>query len=173
MAGTHGGDDMEKVESWQSVGEFVARHPGQTFYLTEYVDYQSPDGRFRKYRLICVDGEWFPYHLAIHTDWKVHYFRTEMADHAWMRDEEEAFLRAPHTVFDESCFDVLRAIAAASQLDYCGIDCALTHDGRLLVFETNAAMLVHDEKEEPFTNKNQYIVKIKNAFDAMLARLAK
>ncbi len=173
LAGTHGGDDMEKVDSWQAVGEFVARHPGQVFYLAEYVDYQSADGWFRKYRLICVDGAWFPYHLAIHKDWKVHYFRTAMVDHAWMREEEEAFLRAPEGVFDQACFDALHAITAASGLEYYGIDCALTNDCCLLVFEANATMLVHDEKEAPFTSKNRYIGNIKIAFDAMLARLAR
>jgi hypothetical protein len=38
------------------------------------------------------------------------------------------------------------------------------------VFEANAAMLVHDEKTETFAYKNQYIARIKQAFDALLSR---
>ena len=42
-------------------------------YFIEYIDYRSPDGYFRKYRFIFVDGEILPYHLAIAEDWKVHH----------------------------------------------------------------------------------------------------
>ena len=41
-----------------------------------------------------------PYHLAIHNDWKVHHFRTDMADHSWMRQEEERFLENLGSVFN-------------------------------------------------------------------------
>jgi hypothetical protein len=95
-----------------------------------------------------------------------------MANQAWMRREEESFLKDPHLVFDEPHQAALRAVAAATRLDYCGIDCALDSNGDIVVFETNAAMLVHDEEDEMFTYKNPYVIKIKNAFDAMLRRLA-
>jgi glutathione synthase/RimK-type ligase-like ATP-grasp enzyme len=75
-------------------------------------------------------------------------------------------------VFDEPHHAALRDVAAATGLDYCGIDCALDHNGDIVVFETNAAMLVHDEKDEIFAYKNPYIAKIKDKFDAMLRRLA-
>ena len=55
------------------------------YYLIEYIDYRSDDGFFRKYRVIFLDGEILPYHLAIHDDWKVHHFRTDMANHTWMK----------------------------------------------------------------------------------------
>jgi hypothetical protein len=119
--------------------------------------------------VIFVDGEILPYHLAIHNDWKVHHFRTDMADHAWMRQEEEHFLENLGGVFNAAQQDALRAMARATGLDYGGIDCGIDRDGRIVVFEANAAMLVHDEKTEVFAYKNQYIARIKQAFDAMLS----
>jgi hypothetical protein len=92
LAGTHGGDDFDKCENRNDIAAFVARRPEANYYLTEYADYRSDDGWFRKYRFIFIDGEIWPYHLAIHDDWKVHHFRTGMANHAWMRQEEERFL---------------------------------------------------------------------------------
>ena len=172
LAGNHGGDDFEKLADWNAVADFVARRPEADYYLTQYADYRSADGFFRKYRFISVDGELLPYHLAIHDDWKVHHFRTDMANREWMRREEESFLREPRLVFDEPRLAALKAVAAASGLDYCGIDCALDGDGDLVVFETNACMLVHDEKDEIFAYKNPYIAAIKDAFQAKLARLA-
>jgi hypothetical protein len=102
----------------------------------------------------------------------VHHFRTDMANQAWMREEEEAFLKEPHNVFNAEHFAAFHQMAAAIGLDYCGIDCSLDRDGNIVVFEANATMLVHDEKNPPFLYKNPYIAKIKEAFDAMLTKMA-
>jgi tetratricopeptide (TPR) repeat protein len=170
VAGTHGGDDFDKFDNWLDIAEFVAKRPDANYYLIEYIDYRSLDGLFRKYRVIFIDGELMPYHLAIHNDWKVHHFRTDMANHAWMRREEERFLEDMGGVFNASHQDSLRAMARATELDYGGIDCGIDRDGRIVVFESNAAMLVHDEKTQDFEYKNRYIARIKVAFDAMLSR---
>ena len=172
LAGKHGGDEFEKLSDLPAIAEFASRCPEADYYLTEYADYRSADGFFRKYRLISINGELLPYHLAIHDHWKVHHFRTDMANQAWMREEEEAFLREPQLVFNEAHRSALLAVAAASGLDYCGIDCALDGAGRIVVFETNASMLVHDEKDATFAYKNSYIARIKAAFAAKLAGLA-
>ena len=84
------------------------------YYLIEYINYRSDDGFFRKYRIIFLDGEIMPYHLAIHDDWKVHHFRTDMANHAWMRKEEEWFLSDIGNVFDAAHQDALLAMARAT-----------------------------------------------------------
>jgi len=170
VAGTHGGDDFDKFDNWPDIADFVAKQPDANYYVIEYIDYRSSDDLFRKYRLIFVDGEILPYHLAIHDDWKVHHFRTRMADHAWMRREEERYLENPGGVFNAAQQEALRAMARATGLDYGGIDCGVDRDGRIVVFEANAAMLVHDEKTAIFDYKNQYIARIKYAFDAMLSR---
>jgi tetratricopeptide (TPR) repeat protein len=170
VAGTHGGDDFDKFEKWPEIAEFVAKRPEAIYYVIEYIDYRSTDDLYRKYRIIFIDGEIMPYHLAIHNDWKVHHFRTDMADHAWMRQEEERFLEDPGSVFNAAHMNALRAMAKATGLDYGGIDCGIGRDGRIVVFEANAAMLVHDEKTETFAYKNQYIARIKQAFDALLSR---
>lgn len=170
VAGTHGGDDFDKFDNWSDIAGFVDKRPDPNYYLIEYLDYQSEDGFFRKYRVIFIEGELLPYHLAIHDDWKVHHFRTDMANHPWMRREEERFLENMGGVFNASHQDSLRTMARATELDYGGIDCGVDRDGRIVVFEANAAMLVHDEVAEDFKYKNRYVAKIKHAFDAMLAR---
>ena len=172
LAGNHGGDDFEKLADLSAVAAFVARRSEESYYLTEFADYRSADGFYRKYRLICIDGVLFPYHLAIHDDWKVHHFRTDMENQAWMRAEEEAFLREPGGVFDGERLAALGQVAAATGLDYCGIDCGIDREGRVVVFEANASMLVHEERDGLFAYKNRYVASIKDAFRALLARLA-
>ena len=168
--GTHGGDDFEKIEDPAELAAFVSRHDTD-HYLIEYVDYRSADGHFRKYRFIFVDGEVLPYHLAIGNDWKVHHVSTDMVNQAWMQAEEEAFLKDPARVFNSAHCDALRAIQQRIGLEYFGIDCGLDRAGNLVVFEVNASMLVH-ERNEDFPYKAPFVLRIRQAFDAMLQKFA-
>jgi len=169
--GTHGGDDFEKVESSEALAAILAQQAATDRYFIEYIDYRSVDGYFRKYRFIFVDGEILPYHLAIADDWKVHHDSTDMADHQWMQREEEAFLNNPAGVFGRSHYQVLREIQERIGLDYFGVDCALDRSGKLVMFEANASMLVHDQNEE-FSYKAPFVHRIKSAFDGMLRKFA-
>ena len=169
LSGRHGGDDFEMIASAADLEKLIARHPTEDHYLIEYLDYQSVDGFFRKYRFFFVGNEILPYHLAIGSSWKVHHFRTEMADHPWMQKEEEEFLRAPEAVFGIRQFAALRAIRGAIGLDYFGVDCSLDRDGNVIVFEVNASMLAHDNNYTmPY--KTPYVRRIKAAFAEMLKK---
>jgi tetratricopeptide (TPR) repeat protein len=170
-AGTHGGDDFEKIENLGELARFLARRPKVDHYVIEYVDYASSDGHFRKYRFIFVGEEILPYHLAIGNEWKVHHVSTDMANQPWMQREEAAFLANPAAVFNPAHDQALRVVRERFGLDYFGIDCGLDPDGNLIVFEVNASMLVHDDNAE-FPYKDPFVRVIKTAFDAMLRNRA-
>ena len=169
LSGTHGGEKMELLATASALSDYLAATEGDKFYLTQYVDYRSPDGLFRKYRYIFVNGEILPYHLAIGDDWKVHHASTRMVDTPWMQDEERAFLEAPHSVFDAQAYNVLRAIQNEIGLDYFGIDCAIDRAGHVLAFEVNSTMLVH-MRNTSFPYKDPHVRKIKDTFAKMLAK---
>jgi len=170
--GTHGGDDFEMFDDVNKAAGFMARHPGAEHYLIEYLDYRSADGHFRKYRFIFIDDEILPYHLAIGLDWKLHHDSTDMIDHGWMQREEQAYLTDPMAFFTSSHYQALRAIRAALGLEYFGIDCGLDAAGNLVVFEVNASMLVHQHNEN-FPYKAPFVERIRQAFEAMLRKMAK
>jgi len=170
--GTHGGDDFDKIDGADELTAYLAKPAETDRYFIEYADYRSADGFFRKYRFIFVNGEVLPYHLAICDDWKVHHVNTDMANQKWMQDEEAAFLNDPTLVFNEGHYEALRTIQERIDLEYFGIDCSVDTNGDLLVFEVNASMLVHDDNAE-FPYKNPAVYRIKAAWDAMLARIAK
>lgn len=170
-AGTHGGEDFEKIDDLDALSQFLVQRREHDHYVIEYVDYASQDGYFRKYRFIFVGQEILPYHLAILDDWKVHHDATDMANQPWMQREEAAFLTDPATVFTPAHDRALRAIAARIGLDYFGIDCAIDARGDLLVFEVNASMLVHADNAG-FPYKDPAVRAIKQAFEAMLRQRA-
>ena len=170
-AGTHGGDDFEKIDDAADLTAFLAQRGESDRYFIEYIDYRSCDGYFRKYRFIFVDEQILPYHLAIADDWKVHRDSTDMANQRWMQQEEEAFLNDPATVFNSGHYRVLREIQQRIGLEYFGIDCGLDRAGNLVVFEVNASMLVHDQNRD-FPYKAPFVHRIKSAFDEMLRKFA-
>jgi tetratricopeptide (TPR) repeat protein len=166
-AGTHGGEDFEKMEDLAQLHAFLSRHDAGQYYLTPFVDYRSDDGYFRKYRFFCVGDEILPYHLAIDNKWKVHHVTTSMASHSWMQAEERAFLDDPWQVFGVTQRAAVQSIRDTIGLDYFGIDCALARDGAVVVFEVNASMLVHGNNQA-FSYKTKAVERIKQAFHAML-----
>jgi len=166
-AGTHGGDDFEKIETPAELEAFAARFAASDIYLIEYLDYRSADGFHRKYRFIFVGEAILPYHLAIDANWKLHHEKTDMAHQPWMQREEEEFLAEPTKVFGPQHYRALEAIRQAIGLDYFGIDCGLDAAGDLVVFEVNASMLVHDHNER-FPYKAPAVERIKQAFNALL-----
>ncbi len=167
--GSHGGEDARLVASWADLAECGAYHRGA--YVTEFVDSRGTDGFYRKYRAIFVDRAPYSYHLAMSRHWLVHYWTAEMPANAVHREEEKRFLDDPEAAIGATAMRALAAIGARLDLDYAGIDFAILPDGRLLVFEANATMLVHAEESEMFAYKNPAARRIRDAFDAMLARL--
>jgi glutathione synthase/RimK-type ligase-like ATP-grasp enzyme len=167
--GSHGGVGLQLIESAAALAALnLAPHD---HYACDYRNYCSADGYFRKYRVIFIDGEPYPYHLAISRHWLVHYVSAEMLPHAWKRAEEQRFLDDPAAVLGPLAMQALRAIGQRMNLDFCGIDFSLLEDGRILLFEANATMLVHLEQfHAALRFKNPYVQRILDAFDRMLNR---
>ena len=165
----HGGRACERIDDRAALLAYRDRVGAESYDVAEFVDYRSEDGYFRKYRVMFVDGVPYPYHLAVDTNWLIHYHRAPMAEHAWMREEEQRFLTAPAAAFPHWA-TTLPGIARSVGLDYFGIDCALLPDGRVLVFEADVAMLVHDF--DPAPGKRAAVAAIRGALDALLERRA-
>jgi hypothetical protein len=169
--GSHAGHGLAKLESAGACAGYVEEHPAAHYFVCPFVDYSSADGYFRKYRFVYVDGVPYPVHLAISDNWMIHYYNALMAQHAWMRDEEAAFLADPRAAFDGPRFEAIVNIGAAVQLEYFGIDCTIDRDGNVFVFEADAAMLVHtSDPVDVYPYKHEYIPRIYRAVEKMLDR---
>ncbi len=139
--GLHMGRGMIRVDNAPAFGEAARSLPAKHELIAiDYVDTRSPDGAWRKYRVLTIDGVLYPMHLAIGQRWDVHYFSAAMAERADYRAEEARFLADPYAVLGARASDALVRVQAALGLDYAGIDFALAGDGRIVVFEANAAM---------------------------------
>ena len=166
---SHAGTDLQKVDHAAALRDYLAAHPASAFYLARFVDYSGPDGQFRKYRIVLVDGRPFICHLAISSHWMVHYLNAGMDDSAAKRAEEAAGMAAFDEGFARRHAAALAEIDARIGLPWLGIDCAETRDGRLLIFEVDNAMVVHamdDPGRYPY--KGPAMAKVFGAFEGML-----
>jgi hypothetical protein len=136
------GEHFVRIAGPLELSSEVAHLPGAVVLAIEYIDSRSADGAFRKYRVMTIGGRLYPMHLAIAPEWKVHYFRSAMAERFDHREEEAAFLGDMQGVLGARAVAALERVAALLGLDYGGIDFALRPDARVLVFEANATMVI-------------------------------
>ncbi|WPL18568.1 Glutathione synthase/Ribosomal protein S6 modification enzyme (glutaminyl transferase) [Thiorhodovibrio winogradskyi] len=170
---SHAGQDMVKLDSPEDLTQALTQMPGDAFFVSPFIDYRSPDGRYRKYRLVFIQGRPFACHMAVSDTWMIHYLNAGMAESAEKRAEEAAFMANFNQGFATRHSQALAAIQQAVGLDYFGIDCAESADGRLLVFEVDAAMVVHAmDPFDIFPYKQPAMADIFAAFRVMLLEAA-
>jgi hypothetical protein len=123
---------------------------------------------------MMVGGDIYPLHLAISDDWKVHYFTADMADRADHRAEESAFLEDMPKIIGAEAMSGLQAVARTLDLDYGGIDFGLGPDGKVLLFEANATMVVNPPDSDPrWDYRRGPVERIFKAVHSMLQRHAR
>jgi Tfp pilus assembly protein PilF/glutathione synthase/RimK-type ligase-like ATP-grasp enzyme len=147
--GFHGGQHFVRVETIAALAGAVEELPGEELLVIEYLDARGKDGRSRKYRVMLIDGQLYPLHVAISHDWKIHYFSADMAESAENRAEDEAFLADMPGVLGEAAVGALRQVQELLGLDYGGIDFGLNERGEVLIFEANSTMTVVVPDRDP------------------------
>ena len=167
--GFHTGRHFVRVESAAALAQAAAALPGAELTAMQYLDSRGADGKARKYRVMMIDGRLYPLHLAISSDWKIHYFTAEMADQAGHRAEDAAFLANMSAVLGPRAMRALEQIQSALGLDYAGMDFGLSPAGDLLLFEANATMVVNPpEPDERWAYRHPAVERILAAVRRML-----
>jgi len=168
---THAGQGFEKLKSNEDFVAYYEAHPEPEFFIAEYFDYRSPDGLFRKYRIVLIDGAPYLCHLAISDHWIVHYVSANMAASEWKRNEEASAMESFDRDFAVRHENAFAAIYEGLGLDYVVLDCGETPDGCLLLFEVDVAGWIHaTDPVDVFPYKLKYMQKAFDAFRGLLAK---
>lgn len=172
--GSHAGLGLEKLETFSDVTAYLETQEQSHFYISRFVDYRSPDGQFRKYRIVLIEGRPFLCHLGISDHWMIHYLNAGMSESAEKRAEEAACMEHFDEDFAQRHAAAMQAVYQRMGLEYLGIDCAETPDGQFLIFEVDTGMVVHDmDPPDIFPYKHAQMSKVFAAFRNMLLRAAK
>jgi hypothetical protein len=171
--GSHAGAGLLKLDEAAAVAAYLAEQPAERFYVSPFIDYAGPDGLYRKQRIALIEGRPFLCHHAVSAHWMVHYMNAAMLESAENRAEEARMMETFDEDFAARHAAAFAAMAERIGLDYFAIDCGETKDGRLLLFEADVAMIVHDmDPPDLFPYKKPQMRKVMAAFEAMLRRAA-
>ena len=168
MAGDHGGKSMIRVNSRE---DYRALHvypfDGRDFYLTEYVEGKDSAGYHQRQRLVVIDGKPILRGSLYDQDWKVHgASRSFMLEReSWEDDHVRSNLLETEVI--PRLETAVQEITNRLKLEIFGIDCSLSPEGEMLIFEANANMniLTNDHPQ-----MNERMDRIKSRIHAMLAR---
>ena len=158
LAGTHTGKIIGVVDGPDAL-EAACAGPGR-FILTEFVDFRSPDGLYRKYRMWSFGGAAIFRHMIVADDWNVHVSMRHsfMASRPALIEEEKRLLEQPHGAFPDIVHQVFAAVQQRIGLDFFGMDFGLDRQGQVVLFEANATMSFFPLERPPhFT----YLAKIR------------
>ena len=168
--GSQAGVDLHKIDSAAAVADYLAGLQETEFFMAPFIDYSDAQGEYRKIRIALIGGQPFVCHMAISTNWMIHYVNAGMYAEAWKRSEEARFM-AEFPKFIARHQAALDGIAQRMQLDYLVMDCAETRTGELLLFEIDHGGVVHAmDVEQLFPYKNAHIARARDAFCALLQR---
>jgi hypothetical protein len=166
---SHGGEDFEKIADASALTHYLYKSACDVFYVSDYLDCSQPDGRFRKFRIAMIDTQPYVCHLAISDDWVVHYKSAHMELSLQKRQEEEKFMREFDAVFRVQYGAALSRIAHRLGLDYVVLDCAISREGQLVLFEADIGAWIHDTDDpDVYPYKSEIMNKAFTAFTKML-----
>jgi Flp pilus assembly protein TadD len=160
----HGGNYFVRVENQEALKSASDELPGDKLLVIEFLDCRSEDNLFRKYRVMSINGAFYPIHLAISGQWKVHYFSSDMEANETYRKEEENFLNDFSSFLGSSALSALKRVDAKLGLDYCGMDFGIDKNGNVLLYEANSTMVIN-----PPTNEKRWDYKRKAINNALAA----
>ncbi|NRA19291.1 MAG: RimK family alpha-L-glutamate ligase [Oceanospirillaceae bacterium] len=166
---SHAGINLAKINSHQQLRHYLHSATAANFFIAPFHDYKSSDGQYRKYRIMLIDGKPFIAHMATSDDWMIHYLNAGMLECATKRFSEAQLMGNFEQSFARHHQRALSQLSQAVDLEYFGIDCAETKDGKLLIFEACASLNIHAmDCEQTFPYKKAQMQKIFDAFLQML-----
>lgn len=140
QAGTHTGRIVGLFDNAADLR--AALVGGGDHIATEFVDFRSADGLYRKYRFFFIGKQVIFRHMLVSDEWSVH-ARDRMRfmlERPALREEEEGLFDRVEGALPASVIQTLEAIRERMKLDFFGMDCGIMPDGRVLLFEANATM---------------------------------
>lgn len=125
--------------------------------VTDFVDFRSGDGLWRKYRMVYAGDRLFRRHVLTDREWNLtRAARRFMRDRPQLVAEEQEWINRPVTLESDSVEARVMHQFRALQLDFGAIDFALPPDGDLVVFEINACLQLTNREDAQAAGDRRY-----------------
>jgi hypothetical protein len=167
IAGDHGGVSTIKLDQPADISQANKLNCyGAMVYATEFCDFASADGRYRKFRIAIIGDQIFLRHMIVGDEWLLHAQRRGKNTVT----EEARMLRTFDTELAPKLRPLFLEIARRLDLDYLGVDCNIAEDGSVLLFEANACMNILANTQASPNMWDSPIARIKETLLALLSR---
>lgn len=169
LAGTHSGRIVGLFNSPDEMRSGLGE--GGDLIITEFIDFKSLDGLYRKYRFFFIGRHIIFRHMLVSDYWNVHAKDRMrfMVERPELLAEEAELFKSPEAPLPPDNFRTLEAIRDRMSLDYFGMDCGVMPDGRLVLFEANATMSFFPFLDVPeFNYVRQCLAPAQRAFRELL-----
>lgn len=149
LAGTHTGRIVGLFDTMDDLR--AALTEPEEHIITEFVDFRSADGFYRKHRAFFFGQRIIFRHMIASDEWSVHArdrmrFMVHRPD---LLEEEAALYAKPDNAFPAGVGRALEAVRDRMPLDYFGMDFGVAPDGRVVLFEANATMNFFPFMDDP------------------------
>lgn len=167
--GTHGSRGLTKVDSASHLRE-IGIIPSDAL-VSDFVDFRSGDGLFRKYRMIWIDGTIFRRHIIAGLEWNVTGpSRLAMVERPETIRAEKDFLASSGDGLDKRVAELFRIVG----LDFGVIDFAVSDSGEITVFELNGTFQISGSVPPEYRAELAYLEANNTLIlDALLALIAR
>jgi hypothetical protein len=137
-AGSHGSTGLVRASDDGDVA--AAAGALGTCTVTDFVDFRSEDGLWRKHRIVYAGGKLFRRHLLIDQQWNVVGDSRFFMHGQDLFGEEREWLNHPIAVVRQPIEARVLEQFESIGLDFGAIDYAVLPDGELVIFEINACV---------------------------------
>jgi glutathione synthase/RimK-type ligase-like ATP-grasp enzyme len=147
--GTHSGRIVGVVDTIEAV--IAQIEPGQSYFLTEFVDTRGPDGFYRKMRIFFIGDTPVMRHLLISDRWNIHAADRQriMAGRAALVMQERVYVEPGIVSLPPSARRTLDQMKQRMKLDFFGADLGFGREGTLVLFEANPTMNFFPLSDDP------------------------
>ncbi len=170
--GTQTGRTAVLIDKAQALADYARGGLTGEFYVIDYRQILWRGEFFRKLRLFHIDGTFYPVVCHLDRVWNVHGSNRKevMRTRSDLMAEEKSFLADWQAYVGSANVGHLEKLAEATGLEFFGIDFTLDEEGKIFIYELNAAMRHSFDHSLNFPYKLPYDHAVSEAFAAMVRR---
>lgn len=166
--GSQTGQGLLYYDTSQDLARRKSHREAGEYYVAEFYRFQSQDGYWRKMRLFFIGGTIHPEHYVAAKDWNIHAANARaLMQRKEFIDAEIDFIVRFEEYLGKQVIDAIHEIGRRMNMDYFGMDCALLPDGRLLIFEVNAAMQFKSASQ----NEREFLMRNRDTISGLFTRM--
>ena len=168
--GTQTGRTFGLIEGLKDLERYIRTGLHGAWYAIQYQPILFQDRYFRKLRLFCIDGVFYPVVCHIDQIWNVHGGNRKemMRGSEALMAEERRFLADWRSYVGPRAANALDGIIEEVGLEFFGIDFTIDPEGNVFIYELNAAMRHSFDHSRNFPYKLPYDEAITEAFTRMI-----